>query len=380
VPGAGVRGGAAAVWAVAVLGAGVVAATLVLRGVPAAPPDPGPGPSPDPTESPAPTPDTDPEPVAGPPLTILGYGSVRLGGPDAALARVLCDGAWCPDPLVETAVDTAGGCVQRVRPAPRPGAVTLWVWSRDGVVEAVGVVASGPVPQAAPFGIAFGDPVPGGPRSAGVASTRWEVDGTVVTVAAVGGTGIVDYAEVATPAGAACAARPAVVDSEPPRPGEPRVTDGGVDGIRLGASFAGPPAPWQDVSFGDASCRTWLSPSGAVAYSRAGRVVGVSARSVTGGPAVGQSLDDVVAAGSPALVEVTGDEGGRPGTPWEPTYSTAVVTGTPAGRLELTTVRPAGAVDGVDWPVASVAPPPVVSGIVVGESCEAPAGPPTGTD
>lgn len=377
MPRSGLRGGAA-VWGVAVLGAGVIAATLTLRGVTATPPDPGPGPSPGPTASPAPTADADPPPVAGPPLTTDGYGSVRLGGPDSALARVLCDGAWCPDPVIEVAVDPAAGCVQRVRPPSRPGAVTVWVWSRDGVVEAVGVVASGPVRQEAPSGIAFGDPVPGGPRSAGVASIRWEVGGTVVTVAAVAGAGVVDYAEVATPAGAACAARPVEVDVEAPRPGEPQVTDGRIDGIGLGASFAAPPAPWQDVSFGDVACRTWLSPSGAVAYSRAGRVVGLSARSVAGGPAVGQLLDDVLATVPAAAVEVAEGGGGAPGRLWEPTYSTAVVTGTPAGRLALTTVRPAGGVDGVDWPVPTVAPPPVVSGVVVGESCEAPARPTSG--
>lgn len=57
-------------------------------------------------------------------------------------------------------------------------------------------------------------------------------------------------------------------------------------------------------------------------------------------------------------------------SPWQPTYGTVVMTGTAVGRLVLVTVRPAGVVEGVDWPVRTADPTSLVSAIVVGENCE----------
>ncbi|MGF1645956.1 MAG: hypothetical protein ACFCVF_03410 [Kineosporiaceae bacterium] len=348
---------------------GLVAAVAAVRGsaqdpaAAASPPPSSAGPPPTRGASTGP-------PPAGPPLTLDGWGSVRLGGPDAALARVRCGESWCPEPLVDAAVDARAGCVQRLRPGPVAGGVSVWVWARDGRVEAVGVVGSPTTPQETPLG-EFGDDVPGdgSPGS----SVRRFVDGVTVTVAALTESGV-DYAEVATDAGRACAAGASVPDVQPPGPGEPRVRDRAVDGVALGDAAGGLAAlGWQDVSFGDAPCRTWLAPSGAVAYSRAGTVVGLSARAVDGGPAVGDTIEEVTAALPDSIVQT--DDGGQAveAFPWGPAYDSAVVTGAPPGRLALTTVRSPGVVEGVDWPVWAAAGPAVVTAVVVGESCEEPA-------
>jgi hypothetical protein len=371
-----VRAGAGAVFAAAALA--LVVAVVLLRD----PPSPGEA---APRPSPAP-PTTD----AGTPLTLDGWGSVRIGGPDSALSRVLCGTSWCPEPVVEVYVDERTGCVQRVRPAPRPGDVTVWVWSIDGRVEAVGVVGPPDAPQETPlgprFGVLLGDDGTGRPRGGGPGTSRVEVvDDRVVTLATVQGE-FLDYAEVATAAGEACAVSVPPLDVAPAGVDEPRIVDRTVGSAAVAApADALAPAGWQDVSFGDAPCRTWLSPDGAVAYARAGTVVGVSARSVDGLPGVGavevgQPVDDVVARlpaatrmlEEPREVDVAGL--------WDPVFGTLVSVGTPTGRVVITTVRPPTVVPDIDWPItAGYHGERVVSAIVVGESCEEPAASDHGT-
>lgn len=365
----------AGVWAVVVLAVAVVVAVVVLRDPPSVPDaaEPTDPPSADPTGEPPPTGEV--APVPNPPLTLGGWGPVRIGGPGSALSRVLCEGTWCPQPVVDVAVDDAAGCVQRVRPPTTPDGVTVWIWEVAGRVEAVGVTGSPGVVQETPLGpdlgAVIGDDGSGRPRGGPPGTARVEVLGDIrVTVASLSSE-FVEYAEVATPLGAACEAGALALEVEPVEADEPVVVDGAVDGAALGAPTSDlVAAGWSDVSFATAPCRTWLSLSGAVAYSRGGSVVGLSARAVEGGPVVGQPLDEVTTSIPDGLVvDETTDEPWA--SPWGPTYGSAVVTGS-AGRLALTTVRPAGAVQDVDWPVRAAAPPAVVSAIVVGESCEEP--------
>jgi hypothetical protein len=370
-----VRAGAGAVFAAAALA--LVVTVVLLRDPPelgeAAPP---PSPSP-------PGPTAPPTTDAGTPLTLDGWGSVRIGGPDSALSRALCGTSWCPEPVVEAYVDERTGCVQRVRPAPRPGDVTVWVWSIDGRVEAVGVVGPPDAPQETPlgprFGVLLGDDGTSRPRGGGPGTSRVEVvDDRIVTLATVQGE-FLDYAEVATTAGEACAISAPPPDVQPPDTGEPRIVDRAVEGARV----AGPAdvlatAGWLDVSFGDATCRTWLSPGGAVAYTRAETVVGISARAVdgvagVGAIEVGQPVDDVEArlpAASRVLQETLE---AQVDTLWDPVFGTLISTGTPTGRVVITTVRPPAVARDVDWPLPVTGSDHlVVSGIVVGESCEEP--------
>lgn len=360
-------------WAVAVLAVAVVVAVVVLRDPPgrtdaADPTDPPSGAA---TGTPPPTGEIDP--VPNPPLTLEGWGPVRIGGPGSALARVLCEGSWCPEPVVDVAVDSVSGCVQRVRPPVGPDAVTVWIWEVGGRVEAVGVTGPPGVVQETPLGpdlgAVIGDDGSGRPRGGPPGTARVDVLGDIrVTVASLSSE-FVEYAEVATPIGAACEAEVPGLEVEPVGADEPVVVDGAVDGVALSTPASDlAAAGWSDVSFGAAPCRTWLSSSGAVAYSRGDRVVGLSARAVEGGPVVGQPLDEVTTSiDGDVVVDETIDEPWA--SPWGPTYGTAVITGT-AGRLSLTTVRPAGVVPDIDWPVRPAAPPTVVSAIVVGESCE----------